>query len=271
MTLTCIIVEDEPLARNLLTQYVLKTPSLTLHQAFSNPLEAMAFLRNTPTDILFLDIQMPEITGITLLKILQKKPIVILTTAYSEYAIEGYELDVTDYLLKPITFERFLKAVEKATQRIISTQPDKFSREIIPPKGMDTEGGQPKTIVSAESEQSGNVPENVAFQPFIFVKDGTKLVKVRLQDILYIEGLKDYVTIHTKQKKIVTLQRLKVLETQLPENQFIRIHNSYIISLDAIDVVHKERVQIGNVFLPISDTYRKTFKEFIDRNNIRLD
>ncbi len=271
MILTCIIVEDEPLARNLLTQYILKMPSLTLHKAFSNPLEAMAFLRDTPTDILFLDIQMPEITGITLLKILQKKPIVILTTAYSEYAIEGYELDVTDYLLKPITFERFLKAVEKATHRIISTQPNTIFGEITAKKGLDTEGGDSNVHEVIKSEQSGNTSENGGFQPFIFVKDGTKLVKVRLHDILYIEGLKDYVTIHTKQKKIVTLQRLKVLETQLPENQFIRIHNSYIVSLEAIDVVHKERVQIGNTFLPISDTYRKAFKEFIERNNIRLD
>lgn len=271
MTLTCIIVEDEPLARNLLTQYVLKTPSLTLHQAFSNPLEAMAFLQNTPTDILFLDIQMPEITGITLLKILQKKPIVILTTAYSEYAIEGYELDVTDYLLKPITFERFLKAVEKATRRIISTQPNQITVEKTTQKASNTEGGDLKVSENIESERVGNTSENVAFQPFIFVKDGTKLVKVRLYDILYIEGLKDYVTIYTKQKKIVTLQRLKVLESQLPENQFVRVHNSYIVSLEAIDVVHKERVQIGNTFLPISDTYRKSFKEFIERNNIRLE
>ncbi len=271
MTLTCIIVEDEPLARNLLTQYVSKTPSLTLHQAFSNPLEAMAFLRNTPTDIVFLDIQMPEITGITLLKILQKKPIVILTTAYSEYAIEGYELDVTDYLLKPITFERFLKAVEKATQRIISTQPNPFYTEKRPQKVAFTEGGDLDEKGKTESERVGNTSEIVTFQPFIFVKDGTKLVKVRLFDILYIEGLKDYVTIHTKQKKIVTLQRLKILESQLPENQFVRVHNSYIVSLEAIDVVHKERVQIGSIFLPISDTYRKSFKEFIERNNIRLE
>jgi two-component system, LytTR family, response regulator len=264
MNLTCIIVEDEPLARNLLTQYVLKMPSLTLLQAFANPLEAMSFLRNNPTDILFLDIQMPEITGITLLKILQKKPIVILTTAYSEYAIEGYELDVTDYLLKPITFDRFVKAIEKATQRILTTQPNPILGENMPKNTIYTEG-------SPSPEISNNSSENPVSQPFIFVKDGTKLVKVRLHDILYIEGLKDYVTIHTTQKKIVTLQRMKVLETQLPENQFVRIHNSYLVSLEAIDVIHKEKVQIGNAFLPISDTYRKTFKEFIERNNIRLE
>ena len=264
MNLTCVIVEDEPLARSLLTQYVLKIPSLMLLQTFANPLEALAFLRHNATDILFLDIQMSEITGITLLKILQNKPIVILTTAYSEYAIEGYELDVTDYLLKPITFDRFVKAVEKATQRILATHKIPISSENMPQNAVYTEGGV--------TTKEGHLKlENPANPSFIFVKDGTKLVKVRLHDILYIEGLKDYVTIHTTQKKIVTLQRMKVLETQLPENQFIRIHNSYLVSLEAIDVIHKERVQIGTTFLPISDTYRNSFKAFIERNNIRLE
>ncbi len=249
MNLTCIIVEDEPLARQLLEQYVLKVPHLKLIRAFSNPIEALDFLRNNEVDILFSDIQMPEITGITLLKILQKKPLIILTTAYSEYAIEGYELDVIAYLLKPITFEKFLKAVEKATQ--LKSQQQQ-ARE--PLKSPYTEGG-------------GNVTSNET-QPFIFVKDGTKLVKIRLQDILYIEGLKDYVSIHTREKKIVSLQTMKSLEAQLPDNQFIRIHNSYIVSLEGIDAIEKERVQIGKLFLPISDTYRKAFKEFIERNQI---
>ena len=168
MNLTCIIVEDEPLARNLLTQYVLKMPALTLLQAFSNPLEAMSFLRNNPTDILFLDIQMPEITGIMLLKILQKKPIVILTTAYSEYAIEGYELDVTDYLLKPITFDRFVKAVEKATQRIASTQSNNISSENMPKNTVYTEGGQ-------NTETLNNSSENPISQPFIFCQRRHKI------------------------------------------------------------------------------------------------
>jgi two-component system, LytTR family, response regulator len=248
--ISCLIVEDEPLARQLITQYVAKIPALSLVKACANPLEALDILRGTAIDILFLDVQMPEITGITLLKILQNKPYIILTTAYSEYALEGYELDVSDYLLKPITFERFLKAVEKATFRLNNNEltPNK-KEELI----------NEKTI------------EKELIQPFIFVKDGTKLVKIKLADILYIEGLKDYITIYTPEKKIVTLQRIKVLETQLPDNQFIRIHNSYIVALAWIDSIHKERVQIGKSLLPISDTYRKSFKEFIDKNNIQLD
>ena len=249
MNLTCIIVEDEPLARQLLEQYVRKVPHLELLKAFSNPLEALDFLRNNEVDILFSDIQMPEITGITLLKILQKKPLIILTTAYSEYAIEGYELDVIAYLLKPITFEKFLKAVEKATQ----LKNEKLA-VIEEKKSVYTEG------------VSQTIPNDV--QQFIFVKDGTKLVKIRLPDILYIEGLKDYVSIYTREKKIVTLQTMKSLESQLPDNQFIRIHNSYIVSLEGIDAIDKERVQIGKAFLPISDTYRKAFKEFIERNQL---
>jgi DNA-binding LytR/AlgR family response regulator len=246
--MTCLIVEDEPLARNLMTQYVLKVPSLELVQACANPLEAISILRETHIDILFLDVQMPEITGITLLKILQKKPYVILTTAYSEYALEGYELDVMDYLLKPITFERFLKAVEKAAQRLSLQQP-----------------------ISNEKIMVEKTVANEPVQPFIFVKDGTKLVKIRLADILYVEGLKDYITIYTPNQKIVTLQRMKALETQFPDNQFIRIHNSYIVALAWIDSIHKERVQIGKNFLPISDTYKKAFKDFIDKHNIQLD
>lgn len=238
MNLTCLIVEDEPLARNLMKEYVQKVSYLNLVEACASPLAALEILRTQPVDILFLDIQMPEITGISLLKTLQRKPLVILTTAYSQYALEGYELDVVDYLLKPITFERFLRAVDKASQRMLTPS-------------------RPAAV---------SVEPNA---PFVFVKDGTKLVKIRLEEILYVEGLKDYVTIHTKEKKVVTLQRLKALEDQLPVNKFIRVHHSYIIAVDAIDVIHKGEVQIGNVFIPISDSYRKSFKEFIERNQMQ--
>lgn len=242
MKLNCIIVEDEPLARNLLVEYVKKVPSLHLLEAFSNPLAAMEALRAANVDVLFLDVQMPEITGISLLKILKKRPLVVLTTAYSQYALEGYELDIVDYLLKPITFERFLKSVDKIMQRVESPTPTK------------------PILVDSTATSSPT---------FIFVKDGTKLVKVKLDEILYIEGLKDYVTIHTLNQKIVTLQRLKVLEEQLPGNKFIRIHNSYIVSLNGIDAIHKNEVQIKGATLPIGDTYRKSFKEFIERNHLQ--
>lgn len=239
MKLNCVIIEDEPLARNLITEYVKKVPSLNLLEAFSNPLEALEALRTLPVDVLFLDVQMPEITGISLLKVLKKRPLVVLTTAYSEYALEGYELDVADYLLKPITFERFLKSVDKIMLRLET----------------DT-----KPMATTES---------VASPAFVFVKDGTKLVKVRLDEILYVEGLKDYVTIHTANQKITTLQRMKALEEQLPAEKFIRIHNSYIVALEAIDVIQKSEVSIGSVSLPIGDTYRKTFKDFIDKKHIQ--
>jgi DNA-binding LytR/AlgR family response regulator len=239
--MTCVIVEDEPLARHLLEQYVQKVPHLELLAAFSNPMDALDYLRSNEVEVLFSDIQMPEITGITLLKLLQKKPMIILTTAYSEYALEGYELDVVDYLLKPITFDRFLKAVEKVTQRLNAEKkvPEKYSIEI------------PQSTEAA--------------QPFIFVKDGAKLVKIRLSDILYIEGLKDYVSIITPTKKIVTLQTLKALAAQLPADKFIRIHHSYIVAFEWIDVIHREQVEVGKALLPVSDTYRKSFREFVEQ------
>lgn len=240
---TCLIVEDEPLARSLLAEYVKKVPFLSLVKTCSSPMEALDVLRSNPVDILFLDIQMPEITGITLLKILQNRPMVILTTAYSEYALESYELDVVDYLLKPITFDRFLKAVEKASQRLKTSSP--------------------ASSAITEKNSSDTAPA------FVFVKDGTKLVKINFDDILYVEGLKDYVTIHTKLQKVTSLQRLKSLEIQLPADRFIRIHHSYIIALKAIDVIHKGEVQIGHAMIPISDTYRKTFKEFIEKNQMQ--
>lgn len=239
MKLKCLIVEDEPLARNLLVEYVRKITYLELTEACSNPLQALELLRNRPIDLMFLDIQMPEITGITLLKTLQKKPLVILTTAYSEYALESYDLDVVDYLLKPITFDRFLKAVDKAGQRI----------------------GNPEPMAGPPIPEPG--------KPFVFIKDGTKLVKINYDDILFVEGLKDYVTIVTKTQKVVSLQRLKLLETQLPADKFIRIHHSYIIALKAIDAIHKGEVQIGTHFIPISDSYRKAFKDFIERNQMQ--
>ncbi len=242
MSVTCLIVEDEPLARNLLADYVKKTPSLQVVGTCANAMEALELLQKHPVELIFLDIQMPEITGITFLKILQKKPLVIFTTAYSQYALEGYELDVVDYLLKPITFERFLKAVDKAVMRLQS---------------------QHQPIVISPAATASDKPD------FVFVKDGTKMVKVMLDEILYVEGQKDYVTIHLSDKKITTLQRMKSLEEQLPADKFIRIHHSYIIALRAIDAVHRNDVQIGKEMLPISDSYKKAFREFIEKNQMQ--
>lgn len=240
--MTCIIVEDEPLARKLMEEHVRNTPNLELVQSFGNPLLALEFLRKNEVDILFSDIQMKEITGITLLKLLQKKPLIILTTAYSEYALEGYELDVLDYLLKPITFERFLKAVEKASARLN--------------KNKQTPINSVETINSKLSND------------FIFLKDGTKLIKVKLSDILYIQGLKDYVKVVTADRQIVSLQTMKSLEETLPSKQFIRIHNSTIVALTAIEEIERERIKIGKEYFSISDTYKKTFKDFVEGRKV---
>ena len=240
---SCIIVEDEPLARNLLSAYISKVPRLELKQSFSNALDALEYLRENPVDVLFSDIQMPEVTGITLLKLLKTKPLIILTTAYSEYALEGYELEVYDYLLKPISFERFLKAVEKGIARL------------------DGSTSQSVTTVIQEVQSAQN-------QDYIFVKDGTKLIKINLSDILYIEGLKDYVCIYTPQKKIVSLQTMKSLEASLPSDRFVRVHNSFIIAFSAIEEIEKDRLVINKTTIPISDTYKKAFREIIDKRQI---
>ena len=242
MKFNCLIVDDEPLARSLLSDYVRKVPQLNLVDTLSSALQVMDALHKNEIDLMFLDVQMPDLTGISLLKALQKKPLIVLTTAYSEYALEGYELDVADYLLKPITFERFLRAVDKVTQRL-------------------NERSAPVPIAASK-------PPVETTQPFVFVKDGTKLIKVRIDEILYVEGLKDYVTIHTKAQKIVSLQRLKTLEEELPPDKFIRVHNSFIVAFNAIDVIHKNDVQIGSAMIPIGETYKKSFREFIDRNKI---
>lgn len=240
---SCIIVEDEPLARNLLSAYISKVPRLELKHSFSNALDALEYLRENPVDVLFSDIQMPEVTGITLLKLLKTKPLIILTTAYSEYALEGYELEVYDYLVKPISFERFLKAVEKGIARLDGTNQ------------------QSTTAVIHEVQTASSLD-------YIFVKDGTKLIKVNLSDILYIEGLKDYVCIYTPQKKIISLQTMKSLEASLPHERFIRVHNSFIIAFAAIEEIEKDRLVINKSTIPISDTYKKAFREKIDKRQI---
>lgn len=239
--MTCIIVEDEPLARKLIEDYIRQALDLELLGSFGNPLKALEFLRENPVDLLFTDIQMKEITGLSLLRLIQRKPLVILTTAYSEYALDGFELDVVDYLLKPVTFERFLKAVEKAEVRF---------------KG--------RTIETATT-QVMNAPNT---DEFIFLKDGTKLLKVKLTDILYVQGLKDYVRVITKEKQIVSLNTMKSMEENLPSDRFIRIHHSTIVALAAIEEIERDHVKIKDKFLPISDSYKKSFKDFVDKYRV---
>jgi DNA-binding LytR/AlgR family response regulator len=224
------------MAGNLLKLYVDKLPILELIDLSSNPRDALELLRTRPVDLLFLDIQMPEMTGLELLSVMQKKPLVIITTAFSDFALESYELDVVDYLKKPITFERFLKAVNKVEQRM---QTAEVTKEKI---------GEPE---------------------YIFFKDGTRFVKVMISEILFIEGLKNYVTIHTVRQKVVSLQRLRTLQDQLSPEKFIRVHNSYIVSKSAISSVKDSEIYVGSKKIPIGETYFKSFMDFIDNYHIR--
>jgi DNA-binding LytR/AlgR family response regulator len=229
----CIVIDDEPYARDLLKEFISKVPHFHLAGVFSSALQALAELSKNPVDVLFLDIQMPDISGIDFLKSLDKKPSVIFTTAFAEYAIEGFELDVVDYLLKPFDFQRFLKAANKITQRI--ERPAEHELTMLPRE-----------------------------ETFIFVKDGTKLVKIELKSILFIKGTREYVTIHMADKKIMSLQSMKNLESELPVD-FIRVHNSYIINLRAIESITKTEVRIGGAEIPIGVTYKKNFQEHISR------
>ncbi|MEP7320921.1 MAG: LytTR family DNA-binding domain-containing protein [Saprospiraceae bacterium] len=235
----CVIIEDEPLARKLLEDYISKISFLSLLHSFSDPLKGLQFLQENQVDLLFLDVQMPDLTGMGVLKILTQKPFVILTTAYSEYALDGYELDVTDYLLKPIVFERFVQAVERVRSR---------------------KENQSTAVIKSS--------DNTIEEDIMYVKDGTKLVRININEILYIEGLKDYVSIYTPGQKIVSLQRMKNLESQLPKNKFIRIHHSYIIATKWLQAIHKDFVEINKVSIPIGETYRKSFREYVDKQKL---
>lgn len=225
MKYRCLIVDDEKLARTLLEEYISKFPQLEITAQCKNPMEAIEVLQEAPVDLMFLDIQMPELTGIEFLKTLQHKPVVIFTTAYSEYALEGYQLDVIDYLLKPFSFERFSKAVNKAIEYI---------------KLMDAR----KDGVKKPEEE------------FIPVHADYKTYKVMLDDIEYIEGLKEYVSYFTKEKRIIALESLKRLEQILPPDRFLRIHRSYIVPMRKIKAVEGNQVDIGGKKLPIGRSYK---------------
>ena len=228
--LKCIIIDDEPLAVKLLLDYAQKTEQIEAVAHYNNPIKAMQELDEYQPDVVFLDIQMPELSGIQFAKIVQKKYPVILTTAYEEYALEGYELDVIDYLLKPISLERFQLAIKKVEQRV---QPIKH---------------QPQ-----QPAETGSAPE------YIFVKSGYKTVRVDLADILYLEGLSDYVRIQTTNDTLLTLDTMKHLLEELPPTRFARVHRSYIVALDKIDFIERNRVIINDKYIPISSSYQEAF------------
>lgn len=240
----CLIVDDEPLALDILEDYISKIPFLTLFKRLQNPIEALTLVQEGNIDLVFLDVQMPELTGIQFLKIANNKCKVILTTAYSEYALDGYEHNVVDYLLKPIAFERFYKAAEKA-QSILCNIPS----QPLPPAEI--------------------APPTASFaHDFIFVKTEYKIQKIYLDDILFIEGLKDYISIYTKTERVITLQSMKKIDEALPNHLFVRVHKSYIVALDKIESIERSRITIGDKTIPVGDTFREQFFKMIDDKNV---
>ncbi|GJM33883.1 MAG: DNA-binding response regulator [Saprospiraceae bacterium] len=227
----CLIVEDEELARTLLENYISRLPNLELVAQCKNPLEAIKVMGTQQIDLLFLDIQMPELTGIEFLKTLSQKPLVIFTTAYSQYALEGYSLDVVDYLLKPFGFERFVQAVNKAGELFRLRQ----------------QGASPQIIAQQESPEKDH----------ILVKSDHKIHRLPYSEILYIQSMREYVAYHTPGKRILSLGSLKALETSLPPELFIRIHKSYIVAKSKVATLEGNMVHIGNEKIPIGASYRE--------------
>lgn len=224
----CVIIDDEPLAREGLANYVREIDFLHLTATCENPIELTAVLDKHTVDLIFLDIQMPKMNGIEFLKIAQKPPMVIITTAFPTYALEGFQLNVLDYLLKPITFDRFFKSVNKAKDY--------------------------HQLVSLQASNS-SAKENAA-PDYFFIKCGNKYEKIQIADILYIEGMQNYVTIYTVNGKFMTLLYLKNLEQNLDSQSFIRIHKSYIVAIDKIQAIDGNEVRIQSHNIPVSRNYR---------------
>ena len=235
----CIIVDDEPLAREGMELNVQDVSFLELVGQFGNAISANDYLASNDVDLMFLDVQMPGITGLDFLKTLSKKPLVIMTTAYPEYALEGFELDVLDYLLKPIRLERFVKAVNKA-----------------------------KKLYDLQQPQSNTI-ESIAAD-FIYIKSERKYIRVFFRDILYIKGLKDYVMIHTNKEKIMTAMNIKTINSQLPDSIFVRVSKSYIININFVDFVDQDFIQVAGEEIPLGRTYKEHFiNDYIKTNLIQ--
>lgn len=235
MIITCIIIDDEPLAIEIVEAYVSKIEQLKLVGTFRNAIQAFAFLQEQPVDLIFLDIQMPKLSGLDFLKTLKNPPKVILTTAYRDYALDGYELEVLDYLLKPIPFERFLKAIAKVLH-----QPGTSS------------------VVVPKTEQPTD--------DYVYFKVDKKMVKTRMTDVLYIESVKDYVKVRTSDKEIITQQKISYLEESLPRDQFLRIHRSFIVNVEKIDAYSASDVEIGKHSVPIGRNYKNDVMKALAKN-----
>ncbi|MBK7712626.1 MAG: response regulator transcription factor [Bacteroidales bacterium] len=236
--LNAIAIDDEPLALQLVSGYIGKTPELKLIGRFDNPLDAADFLNENRADIIFVDIQMPELTGVEFTRLLEKGPKIIFTTAYEKYALEGYKLEIVDYLLKPFSYEEFLSAVRKAER-----------------------------LIRMEQKARVNVNSN---DKFLFLKSDYKIRRINFNDIIFIEGFKDYAKIVTQSssKPVLSLTTLKLLESKLPSGRFMRVHRSFIVNLDRIDTIEKGRIVFGKTYIPVSEQYKDAFQKYLDRNFI---
>jgi len=230
MTISCVAIDDEPIAIEVLEEYISRTPNLELLKTFTDGFKATEFIKENKVQLLFLDIQMPQITGIQLMKSLPEPPLVIFTTAYSNYAIEGFNLNAIDFLLKPFEYDRFLKATNKASE-----------------------------YISYRDRQT----EAVASSGFIFVKSDYQIVKIDLTDISMIEGMDDYVKIFTSKKMILSNMTMKDILSKLPSPAFTRVHRSFIVSLSHIESVRNKRIKIGEKFIPVGDSFADSFYKLL--------
>jgi len=234
--ITCIAIDDEPLALKQMVSYIEKTPFLILLEKFESALAAISFVQDNEVDLMFVDINMPDLSGMDFVKSLNNPPKVIFTTAYSEYAIEGFKVDAVDYLLKPIGYSDFLKAAEKAKERI-------------------------KPTVSENTEVESN-------DKFLFIKSEYKILRINLSDIKYIEGMREYLRIHIEnQQAVMTLMSMKKLEEFLPPKDFMRVHRSYIVNLNKITSIERNRIIFDKkVYIPVSEQYKSKFQKYLDNN-----
>ncbi|GAB3168541.1 LytR/AlgR family response regulator transcription factor [Telluribacter humicola] len=238
--LTCYIVDDEPLAQEILEEYIAKVSFLELKGSFGSPLEAAGQMEKDKPDLLFLDINMPDLDGLSFIPMLNPRPMVILTTAYEQHALKAYDLEVKDYLLKPISFERFYKGVLRLYQSV-NQRPQPVKEDISSEQPQETE--------------------------HIFLKVGTRIQKVAIRDIQLIEGMKDYLRIHTVKGTIVALLNFAALEELLPSHKFARVHKSYMVAIDKIEHIERSRIKIAEQTIPVSDTYKESFFRLL-RGNI---
>jgi two-component system, LytTR family, response regulator len=241
--INCIIVDDEPLAHEVLTDYVNKIPFLNLLACFDEAFEALHFVQQQKVDLVFLDIQMPGLSGIQWLKSLVKRPEVIFTTAYDAYALQGYELNALDYLMKPIPFERFMQAIHKVEEKLLAKKVE--------------EKPSSTAVLSASPD-------------FIFVKTEYRIERVNLSEILYVEGMKDYLSFQLTKGRLLSLMNFRQAEELLPAENFIRVHKSYLVALDKIESIERLRIRIGEQLIPIGETYKDKFYDRLKAGKLIL-